>query len=313
MYDLALEDCRLASKRKVMPKNSRVPVRSNANLFGLGLIAVAIASVVIVAIFFWPGGFKVVAEGQGAKVELTFTESRVDLSELLDKLLKQTENDDSKRRLALSILQAHGLYRVPSAEAAVALRGIEETDATRDFVRAVRATLYDLAGPFSRPATFLEARDDRVLLALDDLLQSNPSSPLVAKLWEMSLDWKGIFFPRSISVSIHADSSLKKGIAATCAGSVLLGKAAQVSAKNGFIDIQLDDAKSCEPTSAENLLAGKVAAIWVSLADMNDLVGEGIYQKDRRLEGILSPLPKHLSSERSSEHLKQQTMLRSPL
>ena len=58
-----------------MPKNSRAPVRSNANLFGLGLIAVAIASVVIVAIFFWPGSFKVVAEGQGAKVELTFTES----------------------------------------------------------------------------------------------------------------------------------------------------------------------------------------------------------------------------------------------
>ena len=43
-----------------------------------------------------------------------------------DKLLKQTENDEFKRRLALSILQAHGLYRLPSAEAAVALRGIEK-------------------------------------------------------------------------------------------------------------------------------------------------------------------------------------------
>ena len=59
-----------------MPKNSRVPARSNKNLFGLGLVTVALACVVIIAIFFWPGGFKVVAEGQGSKVELTFTESR---------------------------------------------------------------------------------------------------------------------------------------------------------------------------------------------------------------------------------------------
>jgi hypothetical protein len=296
-----------------MPKNGRTPASSNTSPFRLGLIAITMASVVIVAIFFWPGGFKVVAEGQGAKVELTFTESRVDLSELLDKLLKQTENNGSKRHLALSILQAHGFYRVPSAEAATALREIEETDATRDFVRAVRATLYDLAGPFSRPTTFLEARDDRVLLAFDDLLQRNPSSPLVAKLWEMSLDWKGIFFPRSISVSIHEDNALRKGIAATCAGSVLLSKAAQVSARNAFLDVQLDDAKLCEPTSAESLLAGKVAKIWISPVDMNELVGDGIYSNNRQLDGILSPLPKHLSSELSSEHLDRQTMLGSPL
>jgi hypothetical protein len=296
-----------------MPKNSGTPAGTNTNVFGLAMIAVAMASVVVIAIFFWPGGFKVVAEGQGAKVELTFTESRVELTEILDKLLKQTEDNDSKRRLALGILQAHGFYRVPSTEAAVALRGVVETDATRDFVRAVRATLYDLAGPFSRPTTFLEARDDRVLLALDDLLQHNPSSPLVAKLWEMSLDWKGIFFPRSINVSILEDSTLKKGTAATCAGSVLLSKAAQLSARNGFLDIQLDEAKPCEPTSPESLLAGNVATIWISPADRNELVGEEVSPNDRRLEGILSPLPKHLSSERSSEHLDHETMLRSPL
>ena len=86
-----------------------------------------------------------------------------------------------------------------------------------------------------------------------------------------------------------------------------------MSARNGFIDIALDDAKSCEPTSAENLLAGKSAAIWVSPADMDELAGNGIYPKDRGLEGILSPLPKHLSSERSSERVTHQTMLKSPL
>jgi hypothetical protein len=296
-----------------MPKNSGAPASTNTNVFGFALIAVALASVVVIAIFFWHGGFKVVAEGQGAKVELTFTESRVELSEFLDKLLKQTEDNNSKRRLALDILQAHGFYRVPSTEAAMALRGVEETDATRDFVRAVRATVYDLAGPFSRPSTFLEARDDRVLLALDDLLERNPSSPLVAKLWEMSLDWKGIFFPRSINVSINEDNTLKKGVAATCAGSVLLGKGAQLSVRNGFLDVQLDEAKPCEPTSPESLLTGKVATIWISPVDLTELVGEGISPNDGRLAGILSPLPKHLSSESSSEHLDHETMLRSPL
>jgi hypothetical protein len=100
----------------------------------------------------------------------------------------------------------------------MAMRDIEETEATRDAVRAVRTMLYDLAGPFARPATFLEARDDRVLLAIDDLYEHNPASPVVAKLWEMSLDMKGIFEPRDIRISIREDKSLASGVAATCAG-----------------------------------------------------------------------------------------------
>ena len=152
-------------------------------------------------------------------------------------------------------MQAHGLYRVPSAEAAVALRGIEETDATRDFVRAVRATLYDLAGPFSRPATFLEARDDRLLLALDDLLQSNPSSPLVAKLWEMSF-----YLERHILPALDKCFNTRGQFSQERNRRDMRGKRAAWQGRssvgqNGFIDIQLDDAKSCEPTSTENLLA----------------------------------------------------------
>jgi hypothetical protein len=292
-----------------MPKHSRTTAGSNTNLFGLGLIAVAIAAVVIVAIFFWPAGFKVVAEGQGAKVELAFAESRVDLSELLDKLLKQVGDDETKRRLALSILQGHGFYRVPSPEAADAIRAIEESDTNRDFVRAVRAILYDLKGPFSPPTTFVEARDVRVLSALDDLLQQNPASPLLAALWEKSLDWKGIFVPRSLNIVIHEDDAQKPGIAATCAGSMLLGKAAMVLARSEYVEVKLDEAKPCEPTSAEGLLAGKVAKIWLSPADMNDLVKGGTYPTDVGLEGTMSPLPKHLSGERSNRHLERQTML----
>jgi hypothetical protein len=198
----------------------RTPVNPSLDLFGLGLIAVAIAAVVIVAIIFWRGDVTVViTEGGGAEVELTLTQRQVDFNGLLDKLLN--ENDDSKRQLALAVLRTHHLYLVPSAEAAGALREIEETEAKRDFARGVRAALYDLAGPFSRPRTFLEAHDDRVLSAFDDLL---PSSPLVTKLWEMSLNLEGIFVPREINVSIHEDHALKKRIAAAYAGSVLLNK-----------------------------------------------------------------------------------------
>ena len=55
---------------------------SNKRLLGVGLIAVVIAAVIIVAIFFRPGAFSVIAEGQGASIKLDFAESRVDLNRL---------------------------------------------------------------------------------------------------------------------------------------------------------------------------------------------------------------------------------------
>jgi hypothetical protein len=157
-------------------------------------------------------------------IKLAFDDSRVNLSEFLDQLFKKAESGtDADRRLVSGILQAHGFYRIPSPEAAAELRGTKETETTRDFVRAVRSTLYDLEGPFSRPATFLEA-DDRVLNAIDDLYQQKPASPLVTKLWEMSLDMKGIFEPRDIKISIQEDKSLSSGVAATCTGNIWLGR-----------------------------------------------------------------------------------------
>jgi hypothetical protein len=269
-----------------MPRNSHKSAGSSTYLLGLGLTAVATAAVATFAIFFWPGNFKVVVGNQGG-FELTFTDRQVDLNKLLDTLLKQTEHDDSKRRVALNILHMHDFDRVPSQEAAVDLREIKQTDATtRDFDREVRKLLYDLAGPFSRPATFQEAQNDRMLSAFEDF---DPSSPLVAKLWEVSLDWKGIFFPRSITISIYVDNTLKEGGAATCAGSVLLNKAAQVSARNGFIDVQLEEGKSCEPTSARDLLVGKVAKIWVSPDDIMSWWGTEEIRATRDLKECYPP------------------------
>ena len=138
------------------------------HLFGLVLTVVAVAAVVIVAIFFRPGAFSVVAEGQGASIKLNFANSRVNLNEVLEKLLEESGSGadaEAKRRLVLSILQAHHLYRVPSVEAVMAMRGIEETETTRDAVRAMR----ERERPFSRPSRHSRPRTGRTTTARSSL------------------------------------------------------------------------------------------------------------------------------------------------
>ena len=275
--------------------------KKTIHLFSVVLIVAAVAAIVIIAIFFRPGAFTVVAEGQGASIKLNFADSRVDLSELLDKLLEETGSGadaEPKRRLVLSILQSHHLYRIPSVEAVTAIRGLEETGATRDVMRAMRAMLYDLAGPFARPETFLEAPDDRLLLAIDDLYERNPASPVVAKLWELSLDMKGIFEPRDIKISIREDRSLPSGVAATCAGNVWLGRVGLIRMEDEgqAISPRIDIAKACGVSTGEPQREKK-SQVWLSPGDRNNLIGNETSGKE--LEAILTPLPKTLVPETS--------------
>ena len=285
---------------------TRKPRALNARLLGLLSLAIAVivGIVIVVAIFFRPGGFSVVAQGQGTSLEFKFADSRVDLGDILDQLLKQADgaaDPATKRRLIALTLQAHGFYSVPSIEAVRTLREIEETDSTREFVRAVRTMLYDLAGPFSRPATFLDAPDDRILLAIDDLFERKPSSPLVAKLWEMSFEMKGAFALRDIQITIREDKSLRSRVAATCAGSILLGRVGvlRTDEEKQPIEIRVDEARPCVPTSPEGLLAGKKALVWISPSDMKDLIGGAVSTNEKSLHATLMPLPKYLSPEKS--------------
>jgi hypothetical protein len=271
----------------------------------LALIVVSIAAVVgvvlVVATLFRSGGFSVVAQGQGNSIEFKFSESRVDLNQVLDKLLAKQKDGDadtaSRQRIVSSILQAHGYYYVPSEEVISYLRRMKETDDTRQFIQAVRGLLFDLAGPFSRPATFLNAPDARVLLALDDVYKRNPANPLIAALWEMSLDLKGIFSLRQVNVAVREDKSLKEGTAATCAGSLLLDKVAIVnSSGERLIGVRVAEPKPCEPTSAENMLAGKETALWVSAADMSNLIGAAPALAAGKIQAKLVPIPKRLAA-----------------
>lgn len=273
-----------------MPNHGPEGKASGAHLLSsLTLVVVlAVAAVVIIAIFFRPGGFSVEGGAQGATIKLAFNDSRVDLSEFLGQLFKKTESGtQADKDLVSGILRAHGFYRIPSRDAAAALRDIKEAEDTREFMQSVRKALYNLEGPFVRPATFLEA-DDRVLDGIEDLYQQKPASPLVNKLWEMSLDMKGIFEPRDIAISIEEDKSLTAGVAASCAGNVWLGRVGliRMSDKGAVISPRIEMPRPC---------GGR--RVWLSPTDMNNLTGEDAIRSGQKLEAILTPLPANLSPD----------------
>src|SRR5690606_20112837 len=131
------------------------------------------------------GGFKIIAQSGENSVEFDFPKNELNLTELLDELLAREAGAATDARVVERVLASHHYYRFPSEEAATAIRRLEESDETGEFARSIRTILYDLAGPFSRPDTFVDAADGRVLLALRDLDEQKPSSPLLVKLWEM--------------------------------------------------------------------------------------------------------------------------------
>jgi len=279
-------------------------------------IAVVLAILVtgaITALAVWhrSGGVDFELSSGNYKAAFKVAENRIDLNQLLDCLLSEQlpkecstllgpsgANDRPRREAITGILQGHGFYRIPSDRAATALRDLKESENTQPFIQSMRQLLYDLAGPFARPATFMDASDDRLLLALDDLVANKPSSPLVARLWEMSLDWKGIFQPRIVKVDIQLDTSLKEHVAATCAGSVLLEKSAQVVAnEQGDIGVSviISKARPCAATSTENLLAGTPAPIWMSETDIAALLKDSATANQKSFKGILVPAPNNFT------------------
>jgi hypothetical protein len=234
-------------------------------------------------------------EVAGNKIGVDVKGSQITLAEFIDGL----EAKEPKGFAAE--LQAHGFYRVPSVEAATALRQVVETDDTREFVQLIRGILFDLAGPFRRPETLLDAPDDRVISALSDLFDRKPASPVLVKLWEESLNWTGIFSMRKINISILEDKTLRKGVGATCAGSILLDRDNQVSTSEegaGFTTLHITEKRPCSPTSPLEMLAGKAAVVWMSPLDMSALIEAETptSTKKNELRATLFPMPIYLTS-----------------
>ena len=248
------------------------------------VIGIVIGTVLVIATLYRSGSFSVVAQGpQGiGSVEFKFDKNQVSLSEILDKLLSEQSGSDvdsvQRRRLVSNILQAHDFYYIPSDDAVAAMRRMKETNDNHPFMHAMRGLLYDLTGPFSRPDTFVEAPDGRLLQALQDLYDREPSSPLAVAIWEMNLNLQGIFNPRAINASIQLDKNLAEGIAETCNGSPLLEKVGiiQLDVKSDepqpMIKVRIQKPMICVSTKTEDMLAGKETTIWLSANDMNNLV-----------------------------------------
>lgn len=270
-----------------------------ALIFGLGVLII-----IALAIKWRTSAFKVVVNGEGRQVTFEFEKQEVKLSELLDHIISRrdegADDDKAEWRTVLGMLNSHGFYYIPSVEVVSAIRNLRETDDNRDVFKAFRQLLYNLEGPFSRPWTFTEAVDDRVLLALEDLDKHNPSNPLIARLWEMSLEWEGIFKPRPIKLSIQEDSTLKEGIASTCAGSILLDKAGVIVYKQNedshFIELLINKPRTCPATSSEDLLAGEGVRVWISLNDIRRLLKEETISREDSYDIELFLLPRSLSS-----------------
>lgn len=264
------------------------------------LLVLGVGVLIIVGAALWvnpKGGTKIIARSGEQSVEFNFPKNELNLTEVLDELLAREPGSDTDARVVESVLASHNYYRFPSDHVATAIRRLEESEETGAFARSIRTILYDLAGPFSRPDTFADAPDDRVLLALRDLDEHQPSSPLLVKLWEMSLDLGGLFRLREIKISIQEDDRLKDGTAATCVGSLLLDRAGLISTdmnRGRFIQVRVDEPRPCTPATSEALLSGQKTLLWISPTDMKKLLA--LATRSVTLDGVIIPMPRNLNN-----------------
>lgn len=282
-----------------MSRSNGVVTGPSRNLVVL-LLGLAVLAVVAFAILHRSAGFVITAEAAGQTIMFDFADDRIDLTTVLDRLLSEEPADDadaaSNRDIVESVLQKNNFYYIPSLDAATAIRRISESESTQEFMRAVRAILYDLRGPFSRPATFMEA-DDRLVKALNDLYEENPASPLLTELWEMSIELKGMFSLRRINVTIKEDESLPAGIAGTCVGSILLDHAGLIIVDHGpAIQTRLERGEPCTAASSERLLSGERITVSISSGDMRKLTEGTTIPDGGTLGASLIPLPRSLSN-----------------
>jgi hypothetical protein len=274
----------------------------------LGLVAIlAIAAIVVIAISKRHSPWKIYVQNGEQRIGFEF-EQDVNLSDMLDSLLsKKGENSpdlDTQKRLIKSVLENNKFYLIPSKAAANEIRSMRDTDKAkeaREFVEAIRSTLYDLDGPFSQPNTLLGIKDNRLLNAFEDLNEKDPQSPLLQAVWEWNLEGRSFLKLRIIeNASVKVDPSLAEGIAKTCAGSVLLGKTAVItSAEMGasFATVSIDKSMLCPNsvgTSAQDLLKGKGTLVHISPKDMQQMRGEVVQAGS--VVATLVPFPKNLTN-----------------
>lgn len=236
------------------------PIRGMINRDTVILIlGVAFLAVVLTAVLYRGSGFKISAGGPENRVEFDFQGDNKSLEAILDEMLNEAGP------VVISVLAQHGFLRFPSRDLAERIRQLQIAEEKRevvDFAIAIRTMLYDLKGPFARPQTFREASDDRILDALDDL---SDDSPIRATLWQMQLNWQGIFTPPPLTLLARESHSLSELEAAVCVGSVLLDKRLMISGPKGLVQVHVNQSRlGCNARKGTDLLAGEAEEIWVA-------------------------------------------------
>ena len=267
----------------------------NLVLLILGAVAIlAFAAVTIIAINNRNSPFKVYVQNGEQRIGFEFSQN-VSLSEMLDKLLTQQAEEgntdlETQVRLINSVLLSHDYYLIPSDEALDEIRRVSDGDTgerAQTFIAGIRNTLYNLEGPFSPPGTLSGITHARLLDAFDELHRKDKNNPLLESIWEGIVGSERDFLKLRAVENVQAklDSDLNEGIAKTCSGSFLLGKAAIVTsveagtgATSGSSPIQvyINERMLCpngHAPSGRDLIHGKGTTINLSLKDMQQLQG----------------------------------------
>ncbi len=191
-----------------------------------------------------------------------------------------------------AILASRSYYKLTNPGLTDALARLSPSQPGDDAVaKRLRAMLWDLRGPFELPNT-LRGADERMIKALDDL--DAPSSQvatdklaqasgLLAAMWNLSLDRKGIFRPRffraKVEVVHRAPASDEDHIVVlACPGSALVsGRVMSLYTDQNSImaevtqDPSLFDCGGSALTAAQ-LLAGGKARLGLSEKAFKDLM-----------------------------------------
>jgi hypothetical protein len=176
------------------------------------------------------GGIMEVTPGGGVKVSFNKNDS---LSDLLAKAIQADE--DAGKDTVEDLLRGEGYYRLNNTHW---VNDIRSVDLDNDVKKGARKLLFDLAGPFAPAGEALDGADDRLLDAVDQLMDAarkiEPDSNLeanafLAAIWKASLERTGIFKSRSLLsdvTRIFAPVAMDgdRFVIYACVGSPLEGK-----------------------------------------------------------------------------------------
>jgi|GEM_PF-2457795 len=242
---------------------------------------IALATIVGLSIFYRDTGFEVVIDREKG-ITMTFDESEIDLPDLLLDLLAEDGSSGNHRQMVEAVLERQGYYHMSNLRLADALRTLSADD-PNGLAAALRELLYDLDGPFAPPHTLAGATDDRLLrealaaleVDLDKIAALTPEAvnPLLASLWEQSLERDGVLKARPIQAVLRPAGNIEPGRAFACDLSMLDNKEVTIVGQGGRLLVEAN--VFCDPPAPQprELLGGAVERLWVSREDFAVLAG----------------------------------------